>query len=242
MDAPNPSSTPTFASRTPLHIGAYGLAVRDLDKVAAYYRDVLGLNELERGNGTVRLGVDGVTLLELTHQPDFKPDDPRTAGLYHTAYLMPTRADLGRWLVHVAHDQVPVTGASDHGVSEAIYLDDPEGNGIEVYSDRPPSEWDWKDNQVSMKTVALDVQSLLRLGAEQMPWIGAPGGLRIGHIHLRVGAIETAEHSTTGPSAWSRRARAAARRSCHRVAITTMSVPMSGKAPARAAATTIALD
>src|SRR5438445_681794 len=85
----------------------------------------------------------GVTLLELESAPSATPDDPRTAGLYHTAFLQPTRTDLGRWLVHAARNRVALTGASDHLVSEAIYLDDPEGNGIEVYRDRMPEEWRW---------------------------------------------------------------------------------------------------
>jgi len=193
MDAQNPSATPTFASRTPLHIGAVGLAVRDLDKVAAYYRDLLGLSELSRQNGTVRLGAGGATLLELTHRPAFQPDDAREAGLYHTAFLMPTRADLARWVLRTGRARVPVAGASDHGVSEAIYLDDPEGNGVEVYADRPPETWVWRDDLVAMPTEALDVQDLVR-AADGAPDYGeAPAGLRVGHIHLRVGDTERAE-------------------------------------------------
>src|SRR5215831_5077604 len=112
MDAPNPSATPTFASRTPLHIGAIGLKVRDLDRLTGFYRDVLGLAVLDRDKD-------------------------------HTALLMPTRTDLARWLLHVARRKVPLTGASDHAVSEAFYLDDPEGNGVEVYCDRPAETWEW---------------------------------------------------------------------------------------------------
>src|SRR5437870_10195611 len=83
MDAPNPSATPTFASRTPLHIGAIGLKVRDLARLTGFYREVLGLVVLEHGNDRATLGAGGVPLVELEHQPDAKPDDPRTAGLYH---------------------------------------------------------------------------------------------------------------------------------------------------------------
>src|SRR4051794_37817927 len=135
MDAPNPSATPTFANRTPLHIGALGLTVRDLGRLTEFYHGVLGFSVLERGNDRATLGAGGVPLIELEHRPDAKPDDPRSAGLYHTAFLMPTRADLARWILHVARNKVPLTGASDHAVSEAFYLDDPEGNGVEVYSD-----------------------------------------------------------------------------------------------------------
>src|SRR6516165_3718895 len=97
MDAPNPSATPTFASRTPLHIGAVGLRVRDLDRVTSFYRDVLGLAVLDRGNDATALGAGGVRFVHLEHAPNAEPDDPRSAGLYHTAFLMPTRGDLARW-------------------------------------------------------------------------------------------------------------------------------------------------
>src|SRR5262245_14076671 len=116
MDAPNPSATPTFASRTPLHIGAIGLKVRDLPRLTGFYRDALGLAVLEQGADRATLGAGGVPLVELEHRPDAKPDDARTAGLYHTAFLMPTRADLARWVLHVARNKVPLTGASDHAV------------------------------------------------------------------------------------------------------------------------------
>jgi len=193
MDAPNPSAIPTFANRTPLHIGAVGLVVRDLAKVAGYYRHLLGLSELARDGDTVRLGAGGVPFLELTERHDAKPDDAREAGLYHTAFLMPTRADLARFVRHIARTRVPVSGASDHGVSEAIYLDDPEGNGVEVYADRPPETWQWRDDLVAMPTEALNVEDLLRAGDDAPDYGDAPAGLRIGHIHLRVGDLAPAQ-------------------------------------------------
>ncbi|MFL5069294.1 MAG: VOC family protein [Xanthobacteraceae bacterium] len=193
MDAPNPSAAPTFASRTPLHIGAVALNVRDLDQVATYYRDLLGLSELARNAGTVQLGIGDAILIQLDHRPDAKADDPREAGLYHTAFLMPTRADLARWVKHIASARVPVTGASDHGVSEAIYLDDPEGNGVEVYADRPPETWNWRDGLVDMPTERLDVEDLVRAADGCPDYSEAPAGLRVGHIHLRVGDLDAAE-------------------------------------------------
>src|SRR5262249_34006751 len=130
----------------------------------------------------------------LIHRPDAKPDDKREAGLYHTAFLMPTRTDLARWLLHVARTRVTITGASDHGVSEAIYLDDPEGNGIEVYGDRPAESWVWRDGLVTMQTERLDLEDLARAAQGAAPYSEAPGGLRVGHIHLRVGDIDHAKH------------------------------------------------
>jgi catechol 2,3-dioxygenase len=192
MDAPNLSAQPTFCSRAPLHIGTVALTVRDLGAVTAYYRHLLGLSEIARTGDTVRLGIDGVAFLELTHRPAAQPDDEREAGLYHTAFLMPTRTDLARWVRHIVQMQVPITGASDHGVSEAIYLDDPEGNGVEVYADRPAESWEWRDGLVSMITERLDIPGLVQAD-NGVPYTEAPPGLRVGHIHLRVGDVATAE-------------------------------------------------
>jgi catechol 2,3-dioxygenase len=193
MDAPNPSAVPTFASRTPLRIGAVALAVRDLEWVAAFYRDVLGLAVLDHGAGSAILGAGGVPFVHLKHIPEVKPDDAREAGLYHTAFLMPTRADLARWILHVARTKVPLTGASDHAVSEAFYLDDPEGNGVEVYADRPAATWQWTGDDLRITTDPLDVDDILREVPPAAAFPGAPDGLRIGHVHLRVGDVARAE-------------------------------------------------
>jgi catechol 2,3-dioxygenase len=194
MDAPYPSSIPTATSRAPLHIGSAGIMARDLDRLTAYYRDLLGLAVQEHTPQVARLGVDGVTLLELIHSPDALADDPREAGLYHTAFLMPTRADLARWILHVAETRVPVSGASDHDVSEAIYLDDPEGNGVEVYSDRPRETWRCDGAMIFQKTDPLDIDAIIsEIDPATATYARAPGGLRIGHIHLRVGDIARAE-------------------------------------------------
>ncbi len=200
MDAPNASALPTFANRTPLHIGTVGLIARDLDKLTDYYRDLLGLTVTERADKIARLGTGGVTLLEIEHRPDALPDDPSTAGLYHTAFLMPTRQDHARWIMHIARNRVPITGASDHGVSEAFYLDDPEGNGIEVYNDRPAERWTWADGLVVMKTHQLDIEAILdEVDRTTASYPAAPEGLRVGHVHLRVGSVEQAEQFYRGP-------------------------------------------
>jgi catechol 2,3-dioxygenase len=199
MDAPNLSAMPTAASRAPLHIGAVGMMVRDLDRLTAYYRDMLGLTVQKHTRQVAKLGVEDVTLLELIHRPDALPDDPREAGLYHTAFLMPTRADLARWILHAAKTRVPITGASDHDVSEAIYLDDPEGNGVEVYSDRPREKWRRDGELIFQKTDPLDVDAIIReIDPAAAAYPGAPGGLRIGHIHLRVGNVAKAEEFYRG--------------------------------------------
>jgi catechol 2,3-dioxygenase len=188
MDAQNPSSTVTFANRTPLRIGAVGLKARDLSRLTDFYSTAIGLQVIDRDAKTARLGAGGVTLLELEAAPTATPDDPRTAGLYHTAFLQPTRQDLGRWLVHAARNRVQLSGASDHLVSEAIYLDDPEGNGIEVYRDRLPQEWRWNGDRIQMATDRLDLDNLAA-DTGSATYQGAPDGFRIGHIHLRVGDL-----------------------------------------------------
>jgi catechol 2,3-dioxygenase len=193
MDAPNPSAIPTAASRAPLHIGGVGLIVRDLERMTAYYRELLGLDVARTEQGAA-LGVAGVPFLDLIHKPDALPDDPREAGLYHTAFLMPARADLARWILHVAKNRVPVTGASDHDVSEAIYLDDPEGNGVEVYVDRPRSAWKIDGQTIFQKTEHLDVEAIIsEIDPATATYDAAPAGLRVGHIHLRCGDTQQAE-------------------------------------------------
>jgi catechol 2,3-dioxygenase len=194
MDAPNPSAQPTFASRTPLHIGAAALKVRDLATMTQYYRQMLGLSVLEQTPERAVLGAGGVPFLHLEADPAAKPDDSREAGLYHTAFLMPTRADLARWILHVARDRIPISGASDHTVSEAFYLDDPEGNGVEVYVDRDPNGWEWTGDLVKITTDPLDIDAIVgEVDPSTASYGDAPGGLRIGHIHLRVGDVAAAE-------------------------------------------------
>lgn len=193
--AASASDRPTFANTTVIHVGHVGLRVRDLERTAAFYRNVIGLSVLEKTETGAILGVPGVPLLALESRPDDQPDSARLAGLFHTAFLMPTRADLGRWLMHVAHNRIPVTGVADHLVSEAIYLDDPEGNGIEVYADRPGDTWTWDAGGVVMATEPLDIESIMAAGAAGgRVWSGAaPAGLRIGHVHLRVGDVDEAQ-------------------------------------------------
>jgi catechol 2,3-dioxygenase len=184
---------PTFANRTPMRIGMVTLRVRKLDVVADYYRDVLGLTVMERSVTGAVLGAGGVKLLALEASPKAVNEARNAAGLYHTAFLMPTRKDLARWLVNAAIHKVPLSGFADHRVSESVYLDDPEGNGIEVYADRDPSLWQWSDGTVTMATDQLDIDDLLSLTDTKVSdYAKAPDGLRIGHMHLRVGDLAKA--------------------------------------------------
>ncbi|MDF3416339.1 VOC family protein [Sulfitobacter sp. M57] len=174
----------------PMRIAQVSLKVRDLDMVASWYKAVLGLIQVTGTAGRITLGTQGLQLLELVGDPGLDANDRRQAGLFHTAFLMPTRADLARWLTHAVATGVPLQGASDHIVSEAIYLADPEGNGIEVYVDRPVARWHDQSGAIRMSTDPLDAQGLLA-AAEGTQWAGFPEGGMIGHIHLQVG--DTAE-------------------------------------------------
>lgn len=183
-----------FAATTPVAISRIGLRARDAERLAGFYRAVLGLEELGRAGDTIHLGVEGRELLEIEGSPAFRPDDPHAAGLYHTAFLLRSRADLARWVRHAAEARVAIDGASDHLVSEAIYLDDPEGNGIEIYVDRDRSLWSHDENGVRMATERLDFESLMaEPGVDDANWAGAPQGTVIGHVHLRVGDPAAAE-------------------------------------------------
>ena len=170
----------------PMRIGAVRLKVRDLEAVSKFYQTVLGLSPIGAEDRRMTLGTGARPLLELVGDPALAPRDPRQAGLFHIAFLMPTRADLARWLAHASAVPVPLQGASDHIVSEAIYLADSDGNGIEVYADRPVSRWHGPNGEIRMTTDPLDVQDLLK-SAEGTEWSGFPEGGIIGHVHLQVG-------------------------------------------------------
>lgn len=178
-------------AETPLRIGRVSLRVRDLQAVAGFYRRVIGLAVLDRSAGRITLGAGSVPLLELHADPSASPREPRDAGLFHTAFLVPARADLARWLAHAVRLGVPLLGASDHIVSEAIYLADPEGNGIEVYADRPIAGWRDAAGGIRMATAPLDAAGLLAAGTGD--WGGFPEGGIIGHVHLQVGDTDAAD-------------------------------------------------
>lgn len=177
---------------TPLRIGQVRLRVRDLSRVSEFYQRVLGLDVMHQSADSVTLGTGTVPLLDLSGDPSATPRNPRDAGLFHTAFLLPTRADLASWLAHAKKLGVKLQGAANHIVSEALYLDDPEGNGVEVYADRPVSHWRDTAGQIRMATEALDIPDLLRAGTDI--WSGFPVGGSLGHVHLQVGDIVAAEN------------------------------------------------
>lgn len=186
-EAAHPKGVASTAA--PVHIGSIGLRVKDLETVAQWYEHVLGLKRLPGTEADrLLLGAGGIPLLELIGDPSLRLAARDEAGLYHTAFLLPARRDLGLWIHHAIARQIPVDGVADHLVSEAVYLTDPEGNGVEICTDRDPALWRWQGDQVQMGTEALDVEGLMALDA-YMPvfWTGAPTGTVIGHVHLKVG-------------------------------------------------------
>lgn len=164
--------------------------VEDLERSLRFYQGILGLKILQQTEKTRVLSADGKKPLITIEVPEaVVKKQPRTTGLYHFALLLPKRADLAKTLRHLAASNVRLQGASDHAVSEAIYLADPDGNGIEIYSDRPASAWEWNNQEVVMATKPLDVQGLMAEDDGQS-WSGLPEGTLMGHIHLHVDNIE----------------------------------------------------
>ena len=169
-----------------MRMGAVHLTVADLGRSLAYYEQAIGLRVHGRENGTARLGTGGEDLLVLTEQPGAQPAEGYS-GLFHFALLLPTRGDLGRWLKHAARDHVELTGMSDHRVSEALYLRDPDRHGIELYADRPRETWEGKVAQL-LTTMPLDTGDLVR-GLDDGPFEGLPAGTTMGHVHFSVAEI-----------------------------------------------------
>lgn len=180
------------SSATRLAIGEVALRVRDLDRMALFYRNAIGLQDVPAAGGAVGLGAGGRRLLTLVGDPAAPLPGALAAGLFHTALLLPSRADLAAWLAHAVGRGLTIDGASDHVVSEAIYLSDPEGNGIEVYADRAAGAWRWTSAGVAMDTRPLDCRGLLAT-ARSGPVHVMPAGTRVGHVHLKVGDTIEAE-------------------------------------------------
>ena len=180
-----------FFKKPTTYVGEVNINVTDLDKSLPFYQEIIGFSILEQTDRKAVLTADGKTpLLTLEEPENVLPKEGRTTGLFHVAILRPSRADLSSFLRHVAKAGVQL-GASDHLVSEALYLNDPDGNGIEVYRDRPSNEWNWSNGQVAMSTEPLDANSLLAESDHE--WEGLPKATVMGHIHLHVANLQNTE-------------------------------------------------
>lgn len=170
-----------------IEMGEVKLKVSKLDRSIAFYEEILGFRTLSKQGTIAELGAEeGKTLLILEEVADAVYIPPnRTSGLYHFAVLLPTRRDLGTVLRHMADKGIEI-GQADHAVSEALYISDPDNNGIEIYRDRPRDEWTYEANgNVHMVTEPIDWRGLLA-EAEGHEWRGLPSGTKIGHVHLHV--------------------------------------------------------
>ncbi len=176
-------------------VGRVHLNVANLRQSLHFYQQVIGLAVLDEQNSTVMLGTPGtathlLTLTELRHGQQSQGG----TGLYHFALLLPSRRELGRVLRHFAINRTPLQGLSDHLVSEAIYLADPEGNGIEIYGDRPRTEWPLRGSSVEMNTLPMDVESVLaEVEGDDQPFEQLPAETIMGHIHLHVAHLPQAQ-------------------------------------------------
>ena len=181
-----------FHSKPNTYVGHVNIKVQDLDRSLTFYQEVLGFQILEQTDKTVKLTTDGKTSVLSIEQPEnVVPKQGKTTGLYHFALLLPKRSDLA----DIVHHFMKIGfryGSSDHLVSEALYLADPDGNGIEIYIDREPSEWTWSNGEVAMTVDPLNFEDLLSEGKQQS-WKGLPAGTVMGHIHLHVSELKKTE-------------------------------------------------
>jgi catechol 2,3-dioxygenase len=192
-EVPYTVAPPGYRLPAELRLGPVRLQVADLGRSIEYYQRVIGLSLIGSADATATLGAQESTapIVELHERTGAAFIAPQgRLGLYHFAILLPDRAALGRFLAHLA-DLGARAGMADHLVSEALYLSDPDGLGIEIYADRPRSSWRTSGSSIEMATAPLDVRDLVRAGGDE-PWTGAPPGTRMGHVHLHVDDLESA--------------------------------------------------
>ena len=172
-----------------LQLSPSELFVADLQRMTNYYHDVVGLTIIESTKETTILGHNQTAAMKLTSKPKLAYASPRSAGLFHNAILFDTRGDLaqaaGNTILHAPHH---FAGTGDHLVSEAFYFNDPEGNGLELYFDRPTETWEWQNGLVKMDTLYIDPSDYINKHASEI----SNTGKKLGHVHLKVGDISDA--------------------------------------------------
>lgn len=178
------------------YVGQVNLKVQNVERALKFYQETIGFKILNQTEKSANLTADGKTVLLSIEQPDnVVPMQGKTTGLYHFALLLPTRTDLAQIVRHFTDIGLRF-GSSDHLVSEALYLSDPDGNGIEIYCDRAPSDWDWSNGEVEMAVDPLRFSDLLA-DENQQAWSELPAGTVMGHIHLHVSDLREAEQFYT---------------------------------------------
>ncbi|AXI08325.1 glyoxalase [Oceanobacillus zhaokaii] len=182
-----------FHSKPTTYVGHVRLKVENLQRSLQYYQEIIGFDILEQTSSSAKLTTDGKTSILSLEQPEnVIPKQGRTTGLYHFALLLPEKTDLANIVVHFTEKGIRF-GSSDHLVSEALYLHDPDGNEIEIYIDRDPSEWSWNGEEVAMTVDPLDFDRLLKNRVPGKSWEGLPEGTLMGHVHLHVSELEKTE-------------------------------------------------
>ncbi|PZD94723.1 glyoxalase [Paenibacillus sambharensis] len=188
-------NTATYSASQEPRIGYVELQVSDLARSLIFYEELIGFTVIEKDERTATLTADGVVpQLILREEESYVPRPVRTTGLYHFAILVPTRQDLALSLVHLADSGYPLQGASDHQYSEALYLSDPDDNGIEIYTDRNSNEWQRDNNGGYVGATKQLVLEGLLAEIKDAEWTGLPSGTRIGHIHLQASDLKASEH------------------------------------------------
>lgn len=186
----------TFQLPTDTQIGTAHLQVSNLERALSFYKDKLGFKEILRTGDSAALSANGAhpAQIILSARIDAKPKPPRTTGLFHVAIRFPNRRELAKVFRRLLENEWQFQGFSDHGVSEALYLSDPDGNGVELYTDRPREQWRWQNNQVTMFTEALDVDDLLSEARDDYSQdFEIHPQTDIGHVHLHVSDLKKAE-------------------------------------------------
>jgi catechol 2,3-dioxygenase len=182
-----------YHSKPTTFVGHVKIKVENLERSLQYYQEIIGLTILEQTSNTAKLTTDGRTsILSLEQPEDVIPKQEKTTGLYHFALLLPKRSDLANIVVHLKEKGIRF-GSSDHLVSEALYLYDPDGIQIEIYIDRDPSEWTWNGEEVAMTINPLDFEDLLKSTETGKLWTGMPKDTVLGHIHLHVSELVKTE-------------------------------------------------
>lgn len=182
-----------FHEKPTTFVGHVKIKVEKLERSLQFYKDILGFDILEQTDSTAKLTTDGKTSILSLEQPEnVIPKQGRTTGLYHFAILLPDKSDLANIVIHLKNKGIRF-GSSDHLVSEALYLHDPDGNEIEIYRDRAPIEWNWNGDEVDMAVDPLDFEKLLRSATPDNPWKKMPVDTVMGHIHLHVSELNKTE-------------------------------------------------
>lgn len=192
---PEPGAASSARLPSAAHLSEVTLRVADLERSLAYYGELIGLQIVERIPRRAVLGAGGRAILNLDEVPGARPQPPVTTGLYHTAILFPDRTSLARKIIQLSALRTPMVGYADHLVSEAFYFTDPDGNGLELYRDRPPAEWTWQAGQVQMDNAPIDFDSFFGEVDPAGPALADPAvppQTRLGHLHLRIADLQTA--------------------------------------------------